>query len=118
VTVIRKKYDRAKVDWQRASCRGLNTDFFYMEESQLYERQMTQKTIRKMCFDCPIQKACMEIGFEYEEFGIWGGFNPLERLAIRYKRFEHQNLNHFFRDAEEFGYTPKEILGERYTESN
>lgn len=115
MTTIRTKFEKKDdVNWGEASCRGLNTDFFFLEESQLFERQMSQKIIRKMCFDCPIQKACMQVGFEHEEFGIWGGLNPLERLAIRMKRWESPHLNHFFRDAEEYGYEPKEILGEYF----
>ena len=51
-------------DWTRANCRGLNTDIFYLEESELKDRGMTNRVIRKVCFTCPIQRIACAPGWK------------------------------------------------------
>ena len=96
-------------DWTRANCRGLNTDIFYLEESELKDRGMTNRVIRKVCFTCPIQKDCLRAGME-EEYGIWGGFTRWERMNIRNQRLADDDLNPARRQLEEFGITLEEAI--------
>lgn len=96
-------------DWTRANCRGLNTDIFYLEESELKDRGMTNRVIRKVCFTCPIQKDCLRAGME-EEYGIWGGFTRWERMKIRNQRLADDDLNPARRQLEEFGITLEEAI--------
>jgi Transcription factor WhiB len=116
MTAIRKKYDRQKVDWQKAQCRGINTNIFFTEEESRYDRQLNQTIIRKMCFRCPIQKDCLEIGFEFEEFGSWGGVSSMERREIRLGRLDSRLIGPLLDDIAEFGLEPKEVLGDRYNQ--
>ena len=96
-------------DWTRANCRGLNTDIFYLEESELKDRGMTNRVIRKVCFTCPIQKDCLRAGME-EEYGIWGGFTRWERMKIRNQQLADDDLNPARRQLEEFGITLEEAI--------
>ena len=96
-------------DWTRANFRGLNTDIFYLEESELKDRGMTNRVIRKVCFTCPIQKDCLRAGME-EEYGIWGGFTRWERMKIRNQRLADDDLNPARRQLEEFGITLEEAI--------
>ena len=97
-------------DWDRANCRGLNTEIFYHEEADLRERQLDNRAIRKICFTCPIQKECLKAGME-EEFGIWGGFNRRERVYIRNGNLHDTDMNPVRRHLEDFGITLEEAIG-------
>lgn len=110
----RVEVDRKKVNWLRASCRGINTNIFFPEEESRYDRQVNQSIIRKMCFRCPIWQECMEIGFQSEEFGTWGGISSLERRELRMKRFSSILLNPLKNDLKELGLEIEEVLGDRY----
>ena len=71
---------RDDVDWEKASCRGLDTDIFYMHEAELLEQEgIDFMTLRRLCFRCPIWKECLTIGFKYERYGFWGGVSADER---------------------------------------
>jgi Transcription factor WhiB len=96
-------------DWSQANCRGLNTEIFYLEESELKDRGMTTRVIRKVCFTCPIQRECLRAGME-EEYGIWGGFTKWERTKIRNQRLADDDLNPARRQLEEFGITLEEAI--------
>lgn len=91
-------------DWSQANCQGLNTEIFYYEETDLRQRHLDNRAIRKVCFTCPIQKACLEAGME-EEYGIWGGFTRHERVKIRNERLADNEMNAVRRDLEDFGIT-------------
>ena len=42
-----------------------------------------QKTVKRMCFRCPVQLECLEGALQRrEKFGVWGGCLPSERLTI------------------------------------
>ena len=96
-------------DWSRANCRGINTEIFYLEESELKEHGIKNKVIRKVCFTCLIQKDCLRAGME-EEYGIWGGFTRWERMKIRNQRLADDDLNPARRQLEEFGITLEEAI--------
>jgi len=96
-------------DWDRANCRGLNTEIFYLEEADLRERHLDNRSVRKVCFTCPIQKECLDAGME-EEYGIWGGFTRRERTKIRNQRLADPEMNPVRRDLEDFGITLDEAI--------
>jgi hypothetical protein len=96
-------------DWSKANCRGLNTEIFYYEESDLRERRLDTRAIRKICFTCPIQKDCLDAGMQ-EEYGIWGGFTRRERTYIRNNNLNDIDMNPVRRDLERFGITLDEAI--------
>jgi len=38
--------------------------------------------LRRMCFDCPIQKECLQAATAFEPYGFWGGLSEDERRHI------------------------------------
>ena len=73
---------RRDVEWERASCRGLDTDMFYLMRTDLLVDGLTYNHLRRICFDCPIQRECLQIGTSLERYGFWGGLADEERTAI------------------------------------
>ena len=74
---------RDDVDWSKASCRGLDTNIFYMYENQLMDKENIELlTLRRICFGCPIWRECLTIGFKYERYGQWGGLAADERTHM------------------------------------
>ena len=96
-------------DWAKANCRGLNTEIFYYEETDLRERQLDNRAIRKICFTCPIRQECLKAGLE-EEYGIWGGFTRRERNFIRGVSRDERDMGPVRRHLEDFGITLEEAI--------
>ena len=105
-----------EVDWDKARCRGLNTEIFYLEDSQLQDRRMNLKMIRKVCFNCPIQKECLTTAIEKGEEGIWGGLSQWERNELVKGTRDVRFLQSLRKDLAEFGLTLRQALGEEWYE--
>lgn len=73
---------RRQVEWERASCKGLDTNILYLMRGELAEQGFGYNHLRRMCFDCPIMKECLQIGTSMERYGFWGGLAEEERTAI------------------------------------
>lgn len=82
-----RQIKRTEVDWELASCRGLDTDLFYTMRSDLIVEGLTYNHLRRMCFECPIMKECLQIGTSLERYGFWGGLSEDERTSI----YEHKD---------------------------
>jgi WhiB family redox-sensing transcriptional regulator len=78
----REVANRDKVDWERASCRGLDTEMFYTARTDLLVEGLTYNHLRRICFSCPIQRQCLQVGTAYEPYGFWGGLSEDERRHI------------------------------------
>jgi len=77
-----RKIKRDAVNWEAASCRGLNTDLFYKMRVHLIPLNMEYNTLRRICHRCPIRRQCLEVGTALERYGFWGGLAEEERNAI------------------------------------
>ncbi|ADU46578.1 WhiB family transcriptional regulator [Intrasporangium calvum] len=68
---------RAK--WMRAgSCRG-------DEKYRWFGQPNTLKSLRAaaICRECPVRQMCLASALVFgEEFGVWGGLNPVERRPL------------------------------------
>jgi hypothetical protein len=54
----------------KASCLGLNTNFYFEE----YEDNIELRNgIDKICMSCPVRKICFANGVSGKEWGLWGG---------------------------------------------
>jgi Transcription factor WhiB len=107
---MRRKIDRDAVDWDKAQCRGINTDIFYLEDEHLKNKKAENRQLRNICFRCPIQRACLEVGFAYERFGMWGGVAAYERQEILNDKLDAARLAPLRRDCDEFGVPFEKIL--------
>lgn len=77
---------RNEVDWDRASCLGLETDLFYDHRTGLSEKGLTLQHLRRICMHCPIQRECLEIGVAHEPYGFWGGLAEDERRMLHARK--------------------------------
>jgi WhiB family redox-sensing transcriptional regulator len=71
-----------KLGWQeRAACQSTEaTAFFAPDSERIREREKREAVAKKVCAQCPVQKACLEHALSVpEQFGIWGGMTELER---------------------------------------
>lgn len=84
---------RKQVDWERASCRGLDTDMFYDHKTGLEEKGLTLNHLRRICMSCPIQYDCLTIGVAHEPFGFWGGLSEEERRHLHARKQTKVILN-------------------------
>jgi WhiB family redox-sensing transcriptional regulator len=78
------------INWaSRAACSDMDTDLFYPEAS-LDERKKgvwnpaDYEAARQVCLGCPVRPECYEYAMATEEeWGMWGGFTPEERKAMK-----------------------------------
>lgn len=67
----------------QAGCRGMDTELFYMPHDMLLEQEgFGYRTLRRVCFHCPIWRECLAYGMENEPYGFRGGFSEEERKNI------------------------------------
>lgn len=100
---------RKQVEWERASCAGLETDLFYDHRTGLHEKGLTMQHLRRICFSCPIQRECLEIGVAHEPYGFWGGLAEDERKALHARR-ESKTLEQLQKDLRELGISYNKIV--------
>lgn len=91
------------MDYEKANCLGIDTDLFYMTESDLQSEGLSLKVIRRICFDCPIQEACAEYGFKYEKYGTFGGFTEQERHLILNKQWNAREIRRMLEQLANLG---------------
>ena len=74
------------LSWQhQALCVGRPINLFYPEKNSDNRKGNLLPTERKakaLCARCPVRKECLEMGMT-QEFGIWGGTTPGERVRAR-----------------------------------
>lgn len=99
----REVVDRNKIEWARASCRGLDTDLFYVPRTDLLLEGLTYNHLRRMCFACPIQKDCLKAATSYEQYGFWGGLSEDERRFIYAGKFDSRVIGWLRNDLKQLG---------------
>lgn len=43
---------------------------------------MSYRTLRRICFSCPIWKECLQVAMQEEPYGFWGGMSEEERKHL------------------------------------
>lgn len=75
------RYDQ--VDWTIAACKGTPTNLFYVfEEHRKPQEFFNVSIVKKICYTCPIWRACLVYGMNEEIYGVWGGLTTHERKAL------------------------------------
>jgi len=69
--------------WSTAACRG-QTDTMYPETIT----PAALAAARAICAPCPVQRECLAAGLG-EEFGVWAGTTPAERVKLRLQLAPH-----------------------------
>lgn len=69
-----------------AACIGQVTDLFYPEPGTKGAAKQANE-IKSFCRICTVSEDCLEYALKNEEdFGIWGGYTPKERIKIKRER--------------------------------
>ena len=68
------------VEWEAAACKGIDVEFYYLENAQAVA--MNPK-LRRICESCPIYDECLEYAIPNEHHGFWAGTSAMDRKAIR-----------------------------------
>jgi WhiB family redox-sensing transcriptional regulator len=73
------------MDWlERASCRGMDTDIFFLERGDTFQEVEAAKSV---CCFCPVVKDCLNYALDRNiTYGIYGGLAPTERRIERRRR--------------------------------
>ena len=68
-----------QTEWkQRGSCTGPDGDKWFAEPST-----RTSMRAASICHQCPMRELCLAWAIVFgEEFGVWGGLNPIERRPL------------------------------------
>lgn len=101
---------RKDVDWERASCLGLDNELFFSDRTALLMEGLSYHHLRRICMDCPIQKECLQIGTAYEPYGFWGGLSEDERRHI-YADKQSRTIEALRRDLRMLGVSYEYMVG-------
>ena len=101
--------DYMGVNWARAACRGLPTDFFYKIEDRGVAKLLDVNIFRIACTPCPIWAQCLGYAIHNENYGVWGGMTSEERSALLSHK-ESSTSKKVFEDFANHGITKEMIL--------
>jgi WhiB family redox-sensing transcriptional regulator len=61
-----------------AACREVPADLFFPEKGE------SNRPAKAICARCPVRGECLEAALDRgENFGVFGGLSPRERMALR-----------------------------------
>lgn len=113
--LVPKIYGYLDVDWNKALCKGLPTDFFYKIEDRGVSKIIDIDIFRFTCAPCPIWKQCLNYATGNESYGVWGGMTADERRSL--KDFRKSDIrDKVIKDFAEYGITQEmiyEAIGEK-----
>lgn len=98
------------LDYDRALCKGMDTNLFYLDDETLIKNRSSLYSVRALCFSCPILYECMEYGFTYERYGLFGGITGEERDLLRKKDYNHIKIVKLLDDLALLEFSINEIL--------
>lgn len=98
------------IEWEKANCRGINTDLFFLEEETMKHKGLEFSQVRGICFRCPIQKECLEWAYaNKEDYGMSGGLSGTERRLVAAKDFNSKFLGALKKDLGKWGIGLEEV---------
>jgi len=101
--------DYTEVNWSKAACKGLPTDFFYKIEDRGVSKVLDVDVFRFTCAPCPIWRQCLGYATHHELYGVWGGMTSEERATLLRK--ERSSVkDKVFKDFEKYGITKDMIM--------
>lgn len=101
--------DYLDVDWSRANCKELPTDFFYKIEDRGVSKLIDVDVFRQVCAPCPIWQQCLRYASHNEDYGVWGGMTSEERRVLK-DRARSSIKEKVFADFKRHGISKQMIL--------
>jgi WhiB family transcriptional regulator, redox-sensing transcriptional regulator len=83
---VREESNYMDIDWDRAACKNLPTEFFFKIEDRGVSKLIDVGVFRFTCLPCPIWEQCLRYAVRNENYGVWGGMTSEERKAIMSNR--------------------------------
>lgn len=82
----------ADMSWQdKANCRGVDTNLFYLEQGVSKENERKLDIILPLCNTCPVKGKCLSFAITNQiEHGVWGGLTPRERKYASRTRVQNR----------------------------
>jgi WhiB family transcriptional regulator, redox-sensing transcriptional regulator len=106
----RKEIKRNQVDWDKANCKGINTDIFFLAPGEYEGKEIERKVLRRVCARCPIRQECLEVAVAYQEEGYWGCLTEQERRYILKRKFNTEIMESLKKDLGEVGLELSDFL--------
>nr|WP_234802674.1 WhiB family transcriptional regulator [Mycobacteroides salmoniphilum] len=71
--------------WNRARCRGLPTEMFFVPDGDRGRSRLVRETrAKRICQSCPVLRQCGAYAVSAgERHGVWGALTPVERAERR-----------------------------------
>lgn len=70
-----------------ASCKGMDTDLFFLDQFGQAANTERLKIVRPLCKECPVRQQCLDYAVDNAiDIGIWGGLTGRERRRYRRDR--------------------------------
>lgn len=67
-------------DTEQANCTSLDPELFFPVGEM---KQEIAKTLKRICFNCPIMDDCLEYALHVKVSGYWAGTNERDREQLR-----------------------------------
>lgn len=69
----------ARGGWkENGTCRQTDPEVWFADTSR-----RTKARAASICFSCPVRRPCLAWALAFaEEYGVWGGLDPTERLSL------------------------------------
>ena len=64
-----------------ALCQEVGVEVFFPPDDKPVSRDFYRQA-KRICDNCPVKKQCLDFGIS-DQYGVWGGTTPQERVKIR-----------------------------------
>jgi hypothetical protein len=73
-------------EYENPLCAEIGGDFWFPDKDKDSVSYIESQYAKSICKRCTHRTECAEWGIHKEQYGIWGGLAPRERLAVRRQR--------------------------------
>ena len=73
-------------EYENPLCAEIGGDFWFPDKDKESVSYIESQYAKSICKRCTHRTECAEWGIHKEQYGIWGGLAPRERLAVRRQR--------------------------------
>jgi hypothetical protein len=96
--------------YEEALCSGMDTNLFYMSDEELLAVSVNLFDMRRMCLSCPVMKECLNYGFTYERYGMFGGVTQQERELMRAGKWDNKKMTKMVEDFNNLNVSLKDVV--------
>lgn len=83
----KQKLHEGLTHWsQAAQCKDMGPALFYSQD----ERDIL--IAKSVCRQCTVRLDCLEYALGVKEYGVWGGYDEVERSRLRRKAIRYRDL--------------------------